>query len=165
MSLGGIEYCCCNSLGAMCSISSCPSPAETVTPSPAETVTPSPAEEDWCATGCNPSFIDDTECDEACNNSDCNYDGDDCKSYEWKTGKFGDCDKSGTETREVTCEESDGETVSDDNCSTNSRPDSSSTCTYEETLSETIKFRDIMDSPASFTTLTIGAFAFTAMLL
>lgn len=34
----------------------------------------------YCAEGCPPNWINDKYCDRACNNSMCDYDGEDCKS-------------------------------------------------------------------------------------
>ena len=34
----------------------------------------------YCAEGCPPNWINDKYCDRACNNSMCDFDGEDCKS-------------------------------------------------------------------------------------
>ena len=48
-----------------------------------------------CADGCLPSWIDDAECDEVCNNEACGYDGMDCDA------STGECysEASGTDYR------------------------------------------------------------------
>lgn len=52
-------------------------------------------------------------------------------TYRWKKGEWGDCSQqcdTGTRTRSVWCERSDGVTVADGLCSANDEPDASEPC-------------------------------------
>lgn len=70
-------------------ISTSPTPA--ITPAPTSTPTPTATQSSYCAPGCYWSLIGDGDCDNACYNAACNWDGGDCSAPTAAPTQSGDC--------------------------------------------------------------------------